>query len=97
MSIPSARLASRGYFLYIETLVLFRDGISPQLHAEGRDFLRSQVAGRVSSCDKVRPNHPLNGLLVNADRGLIVGDLTGRESKPFKGDRTDVELIEVSC
>ena len=53
------------------------------------------MAGRGSSCDKVRPDHPVNGLLVNDGRGLIIGELTGRESKIFKGDRTDVELIKV--
>ena len=73
VSIPSARLAPRRYFLYIEALKsrFFRDGISPQPHAEGGESLRSQVAGRGSSCNKVRPDHPLNGLLANDDSGLI--------------------------
>ena len=53
------------------------------------------MAGRESSCDKVRHDHFLNGLLVNDGRDLIVGELTGRESKPFKGDLTDVEPIKV--
>ena len=29
------------------------------------------VAGRGSSCNKVRPDHPLNELLTNDDSGLI--------------------------
>ena len=74
VSIPSAKLAPRRYFLYIEALTsrsFFRDGISPQPHAEGGEYFRSQVAGRGSSCNKVRPDHPLNGLLANDDSGLI--------------------------
>ena len=69
--------------------------MSPQPNAEGGEFFRSQVAGRGSSCNKVRPDHPLNGLLANDDSGLIKGELTGRKSKPFKGDRTDVKLVKV--
>ena len=73
MSIPSATLALRRYFLYSEALnpVVFPDGISPQLHAEGGEFLRSQVAGRGPSSNKVRPDHPLTGLLANDDSDLI--------------------------
>ena len=73
VSIRSATLAPRLYFLCIEVLKFhsFRDGISPQPHAEGGEFLRSQVTGRGSSCNKVRPDHPLIGLLANDDSGLI--------------------------
>ena len=97
LSIPSATLAPRRYTLYIEALKsrsFSRQNLT-SAHAEGGDFLRSQVTGRGSSCDKIRPDHPLNGLLVNDGRGLIVEDLTGRKSKPVKGDLTNVELIKV--
>ena len=84
VSSPSTKLAPRRYFLHREALTR-----SFSRHAEGGEFLRSQVAGRVSSCNKVRHDHPLNGLLANNDSGLIGSELTGRKSKPSKGDRTD--------
>ena len=81
LSIPSAKLAraSTFYTVRLWSLVLFWDGIWPQPHAEGGEFLRSQVAGRGSSCNKVRPDHPLNGLLANDDSGLFEWELTGRK------------------
>ena len=75
--------------------VIFRDEISPQPHAEGGEFLLSKVATRGSSYDKIRPDHPLNGLLANDDSGLIEWELTGRKSKTFKRDRTDEKLVKV--
>lgn len=59
------------------------------------DNLQSEVAGRCPSGNKVRPVHPFNGLIINDDHCVIGGKFTGRESKPFKGDRTDKKLIKV--
>ena len=44
--------------------------------------------------DKVRPDQPLNGLQVIDDRCLMGGQLTGRKSKPFKRDRTDLQVVK---
>ena len=49
----------------------------------------------MSSCDRVRPDHPLNGLLANDDSGLTGCELTGRKSKPFNGDRSAEKLVKV--
>ena len=53
------------------------------------------MADRDPSCEKVRPDHSLNALLINDDHSLTGGELTGRESKPFKGDRTNKKLVKV--
>ena len=68
VSSSSTKLVPRRYFLFRQGS---EDGIFSQPHAEGGEFLRFQVAGRGSSGDKVRHDHPLNGLLADDDICLI--------------------------
>ena len=59
VSIPSATLAPRRYiFIHRGSEAPFLFEMESHHIAEGGEFLRSQVAGRVSSCNKVRPDHP---------------------------------------